>query len=133
MQRVQSRQLPFLPTARAADHQRTLVADAKGIAVCSVNVTDSALFATADPKGVAACKSKTGDPIVSVETTHGVIRAATKAPYMFVSGISNRFGRFGDEVGGAGYVQTFPAAHNAGVVLCEVIAALNAHWKSAQP
>jgi hypothetical protein len=34
----------------------------------------------------------------SLETTHGLIRAQSNAPFMFVSGITDRVGSFHDEV-----------------------------------
>ncbi|HEV2349277.1 MAG TPA: hypothetical protein VG028_05455 [Terriglobia bacterium] len=131
--KLQSFQLKFLATGRTGDHQRTLICEPRGIALCDVNVTDNTLYATVDPQAVAACKKVTSDPIVSVETTHGVIRAVAGSSFLFVSGISNRFGRFVDEVGPAGYSQTFPAAHNAGLVLCGVISSLNEYWSNAPP
>lgn len=53
----------------------------------------------------------------SIETTHGVIRAQSEAPFMFVSGITDRVGSFHDEVDPRSYSQNFVAAHNAGIVI----------------
>lgn len=128
---LESLQQKFLATGRTADHQRAVICDPRGIAVCSVNITDNSQFAASDVQAVGACKLLTADPVLSVETTHGVIRVAVPGPFLFISGISNRFGRFLDEVGPAGYSQTFPAAHNAGLVLCGLISRLNEYWAPA--
>jgi hypothetical protein len=131
--KLQQVQLKFLPTGRTADHQRTIICEPRGIAVCDVNITDNAQYSTFDPQAVLACKQVASDPIISVETTHGVIRAVTGEAFIFISGISNRFGRFAEEVGPIGYSQTFPAAHNAGLTLCGIISNLNEYWSPASP
>ena len=55
--------------------------------------------------------------MASIETTHGIIRAASAAPFLFVSGITDTVGRFDLEVTPRVYAQNVVAAHNAGVTL----------------
>jgi hypothetical protein len=57
----------------------------------------------------------------SVETTHGLIRAQTNAPFLFVSGITDRVGSFHDEVYPRSYAQNMVAAHNAGVAIAWIL------------
>lgn len=57
----------------------------------------------------------------SLETTHGVIRLSVEAPFLFVSGITDRVGFFADEVNPRAYAQNFVAAHNAGIVVAWMI------------
>ena len=61
----------------------------------------------------------------SLETTHGVIRAQSEAPFMFVSGITDRVGSFHDEVDPRAYTQNFVAAHNAGIVIAWMLPNIN--------
>lgn len=53
----------------------------------------------------------------SLETTHGLIRAHSEAPFMFVSGIVDRVGHFGEDVSPRKYAQNAMGAHNAGIVV----------------
>ena len=68
------------------------------------------------------------DPAVgrSLETTHGLIRVQADAPFIFISGITDRVGHFDDEVGSRSYAQNTVAAHNAGIVLAWMIPKVNA-------
>jgi len=60
----------------------------------------------------------------SLETTHGLIRLSTTAPFIFVSGITDRIGLFNEEVGPRDYAQNFVAAHNAAIALGNLLPAL---------
>lgn len=53
----------------------------------------------------------------SIETTHGLIRLCIERPYLYVSGIANQVGRFGNEVAGNKYSQNYAACHNAAVCI----------------
>lgn len=55
-------------------------------------------------------------PPSSNETTHGLIRLQSDAPFLFISGITDTLGSFNAEVAPRPYSQNFAAAHNAGVV-----------------
>lgn len=87
-------------------------------AVSDVNVLNYDDFAWADAETLSSFQEHSdGSPIGSLETTHAVIRIASDAPFMFVSGIANRFLRFNKEAATNDYAQNFVAAHNAGVVI----------------
>ena len=62
----------------------------------------------------------------SLETTHGLIRAQTNAPFLFVSGITDRVGSFNDEVDPRSYAQNTVAAHNAGVAIAWMLPTIDA-------
>lgn len=80
------------------------------------------LFAWADPRAVSSFKRHSdGSPVGSLETTHAVIRLASDAPFLFVSGIANRVGRFNEETAIRSYAQNFVAAHNAGIVVAWMV------------
>jgi hypothetical protein len=64
-----------------------------------------------------------------VETTHGVIRSCTEAPFAFLSGIVDRVGHFEDDVQPLVDAQNFVGAHNAGIVGAVVVGRLLA-WMS---
>lgn len=88
------------------------------VAVSGVNVLNYDDFAWADAQTLRSFREHSdGSPIGSLETTHAVIRTASDAPFMFVSGIANRFLRFNKEAATKDYAQNFVAAHNAGVVI----------------
>ncbi|MBD0372730.1 MAG: hypothetical protein ICV60_17935 [Pyrinomonadaceae bacterium] len=94
----------------------------KGVALGTVNVTDYAEYQKADEATVKAFEqSGSSDAAMSVETTHGVIRSQSEAPFIFISAITDRVGHFDTEVGPNEYAQNFAAAHNAGVVLAAML------------
>lgn len=59
--------------------------------------------------------------IGSLETTHGIVRLQSEAPFIFVSGITDRIGHFNEDVGLRSYAQNFACAHNAGVATAWLI------------
>lgn len=68
------------------------------------------------------------NPVASVETTHGIIRLASNAPFAFISGITDRLNHFSDDVSakdGKGNdkteAQNFAAAFNIGVYLASML------------
>ncbi|MFB6454777.1 hypothetical protein ACE38W_05850 [Chitinophaga sp. Hz27] len=106
-----------------------VMSDKDYIGVSVVNITNYADYATSDTSGLQAL-ANTGNklPVGSVETTHGVIRLLCKAPFIFMSGITDREGHFDDDVNGKdanGNVKTeaqnFTAAFNIGVCLANMI------------
>jgi hypothetical protein len=69
------------------------------VALSGVNVTDPAKYAQSDGDTLAAFdRAKTGCPAKSLETTHGLIRLQSTAPFLFISGITDRVGHFDTDV-----------------------------------
>jgi hypothetical protein len=90
----------------------------ENVALGTINVTDTAEYASADLQTVSESARAPGTgPLVSLETTHGLIRIQCKTPFLFISGITNRLGHFDEEVKPRSYSQNTVAAHNAGVAL----------------
>jgi hypothetical protein len=99
-----------------------VIAASNYTAVGTVNVTNYDNYTWADPESLAALKA-TGErvPVGSVETTHGLIRLQSEAPFIFISGITDRLGYFNMEVSSNGTAQNFAAAFNGGVVAAWLI------------
>lgn len=97
------------------------------VALGTVNVTDYRKYAEKDLLTVqefAALRDTAN--VVSLETTHGLIRArAGEYPFLFVSGIVNRFQRFGTDVDPRRDAQNTAGAHNAGVVVTWMLSILD--------
>lgn len=111
-----SQRMVAVPRAPAASLE--LRADAKCTAVSEVNIVDRNDYGKFDERTVEIARQHGADAVGSLETTHGVIRLSSEAPFAFVSGITNRLGRFADEVTvqpDTAYAQNVAAAHNAGV------------------
>lgn len=96
-----------------------LVVIGNGLAALGVvNITNYDDYTWADAAGIKAfAAAGTNAQIGSVETTHGVIRSASEAPFLFVSGIADVVGTFDFEVAPRVYGQNFVAAHNAAIAL----------------
>jgi hypothetical protein len=120
----------LIPPPKNAAATLSVNVNADFVSVTEINVTNSADYATADQAVLDAyAASKIANPVGSLETTHGVIRAcfpkpADPVPFMFVSGITDRVGQFNNEVLPALYQQNFVAAHNAGVAVAQMLPAL---------
>lgn len=102
---------------RAANNppiETRLIHDSEGVAISAVNITNSADFEWADREAIQAAATGGITRVLSVETTHGLIRVLSEAPFIFLSGITDRVGYFAQEAG-YGYRQKFIAAHNAAV------------------
>jgi hypothetical protein len=80
--------------------QRPLVISGQNYAALSaVNITDYKDYAWADHDAIHAYNAGGfKSPLGSMETTHGLIKLATKAPIIFLSGITDRIGHFNMEV-----------------------------------
>ncbi len=126
---LQSAQKSLLRPFLHPSEKITLLINKNYVAVGSVNITNYAEYSLADSAAMEAFK-KAGIsvPAGSVETTHGVIRLMCDAPFMFMSGITDRFQHFDDDVDGKdsdGNVKTtaqnYTAAFNIGVVLSIVL------------
>jgi hypothetical protein len=95
-----------------------VVADYINVGLGAVNVTDYSEYSFIDPITAKTFWSKVHDAkAASIETTHGIIRVQSDSPFLFVSGIVDRFGYFDQEVNPRGHAQNTAAAHNAGVVV----------------
>jgi hypothetical protein len=116
----------FLVPPLNAATQGSLLADYSYVALGTINVTDVKEYAQADRLTLDAylTKYKRVDA-KSLETTHGLIRVQSEAPFLFISGIANRMGRFDDDVKPRLYAQNTTAAHNAGIVLGQMIPKIN--------
>jgi hypothetical protein len=115
----------LLPPLNPADAPRVL-AEYPNVGLSGVNVTDYAKYAQADSDTLSAFnKLNSGLPAKSLETTHGLIRSQSSAPFLFISGITDRVGYFDTEVQPRPYAQNTVAAYNAGIVLGEILAAMD--------
>ena len=96
-------------------------------ALGTINVTNSADYTTRDPLTIQAFNAlETAATPVSLETTHGLIRAESRnCPFLFVSGIVNRFQRFGTDVVPRLSSQNTVGAQNAGVVVAWMLSSLD--------
>lgn len=109
-----------------------MAAAANYTAVGVANITNYDDYAWADDEALHKfndmnVRRKEKFPIGSLETTHGIIRLQSGAPFMFVSGITDRIGCFNMEVGSRPYAQNFACAHNAGVVAAWLIPRIVKH------
>jgi hypothetical protein len=99
------------------------------VAVSTVNVTDFKEYAIKDRETILAlANAGVTAPVGSVETTHGVIRVQSNAPFMFITGIPNRFGKFDDDMGGKPEAQNYVAGFNAGIAAAYLLPVLNAAY-----
>lgn len=106
--------------------QTLLLARHDYVAVGAVNVTDYSEYAATDAKALAAFAQNENISLArSLETTHGIIRCLSEAPFIFISGITDRVGHFAEEVAPRTYAQNFVAAHNAGIVLAWLLGRAN--------
>ena len=97
------------------------------VALAAVNVTDYAEYEETDLATLDTFLAKYPQRNAkSLETTHGLIRASSSAPFIFVSGITDRVGFFADEVGPRSYAQNSVAAHNAGVAVAWMLPNIDA-------
>jgi hypothetical protein len=115
----------FLSAVLSPAKPPILAISADFLALSSVNVTDYSAYEWVDPAAIAAVQqASVPNPIGSVETTHAVIRVQSDAPFLFVSGIANRVGKYALDAAPRDYAQNFVASHNAGVALAWLITLL---------
>jgi hypothetical protein len=95
------------------------------VSVGVVNVTNYADYDWTDQQALDAfAAAAPGATAGSLETTHGVIRSASDAPFLYVSGYVNGVGQFQQQTAANSYSQNFVGAHNAGVALAWLLDAL---------
>lgn len=112
----------MIPAPNVPSKTLELLANPDYTAVSEVNIVDTNDYGKFDAESVQLASAAGGDPIASVETTHGLIRLQSEAPFVFLSGITDRLGHFNDEVTIKNpYRQNFVAAHNAGIVAAWII------------
>ena len=115
----------IVPPMNPASQQR-LIAASSYTAVGVVNITNYDDYIWADEKALRAFETtfevaEGKAQIGSLETTHGIIRLQSEAPFIFVSGITDRIGHFNVDMGTRPYAQSFTCAHNAGVATAWLI------------
>ncbi len=112
----------FIVPPIAPARERIVISAFNYTAVGVVNVTNYDDYAWADHEALAAFEdAETKNLVGSIETTHSVIRIQSEAPFVFVSGITDRLGAFNMEVASRAYSQNFACAHNAGVLTAWLI------------
>ncbi len=116
----------FLPVPLNPSCSVDLSFGLRDVALGTVNVTDPRVYTEKDRLTVQAfaALAQPADPI-SLETTHGLIRIRAECPFLFVSGIVNRFQRFGTDVASRADAQNTAGAHNAGVVVTWMLSSLD--------
>lgn len=124
----------IVPPMNPASQQRLFVAS-RYTAVGVVNITNYDDYVWADENALHAFEETTeavggNAQIGSLETTHGIIRLQSEAPFIFVSGITDRIGHFNVDVGMRPYAQNFACAHNAGVATAWLIPAITRYLSS---
>lgn len=113
-------------------NEMRVIANPDAVSVGVVNVTDYKEYDQSDKAAMDSLTAHGGGAIgISLETTHGLIRAMyqqvaesdarTAFPFLFISGITDRVGHFADEVSKNEYAQNFAASHNMGVVLAWMV------------
>jgi hypothetical protein len=114
----------FLPLPKHPSPSPIITTGYSGVALGTLNVTDYNEYKFKDPESVKAYEaSGHTDTPVSLETTHGLIRLASDpAPFVFVSGITDSFLHFDQQVGSVGDAQDFAAAYNAGITVRYMLA-----------
>jgi hypothetical protein len=122
----------FIPPPLNPARDLLLIAAHNYTALGVVNVTNYDDYTWADRAALKAFQdTQPKNPIGSVETTHGIIRLQSAAPFIFISGIVDREDSFNMEVTPRGYAQNFVGAHNAGVAAAWLIPRIVSLVKSA--
>lgn len=114
------------PTNPAPDGQRFYL-HPDFCAIGDINVTNYAEYGAKDAAAGKAFKDASLSLGVSLETTHGLIYAAARdhfmeqdPPFLFVSGVVDRFTQFSLDVKKI-YAQNTTGAHNAGVAVAGLL------------
>lgn len=127
--------LLLCPPTNPATHGQHVYIDVDYAAIGDVNVTNYKEYQAKDQQAgdafISHCPGNSGG--VSLETTHGLIYAQAKTsvsdggppPFMFISGIVDRYLKFDTDVGPKTYAQNVTGAHNAGVMVAYLISIWN--------
>jgi len=118
--------LHFLPLRRNPSSSPIITVGLTDVGLGTINVTDYNEYKFKDPETVASYGARQyGATPVSLETTHGLIRLASDpAPYLFVTGITDSFLHFDEQVGTPAMAdsQNFAAGYNAGITVRYILA-----------
>jgi hypothetical protein len=120
----------FLPPPVAPANPLLVMAGNGFISLGHVNCTNYDDFSWSPQRAVESFNDNASGPgeIGSIESTHGLIRLISEAPFLYVSGIVDTVGLFNVQVTPRVYAQNTVAAHNAAIALAwllsDVIAAL---------
>jgi hypothetical protein len=132
--RLQSLETALLcPPNNPATSGQHIYGDASYAALGLINVTNYTEYTVKDKETgnsfLSKCPGNTGG--VSLETTHGLVYAAARAffkdtdpPFFFVSGITDRYTMFDQDVQPKVYAQNVSCAHNAGVMVAQLVSDL---------
>jgi len=120
------------PPTNPATSGQHVYANPAYVSIGDVNVTNYTEYAAKDSEaGQSFIVHCPGNPNgVSMETTHGLIYATARnycggdPPFMFVSGVVDRFTLFSVDVSPKVYAQNVTGAQNAGVVVAQLVASL---------
>jgi hypothetical protein len=116
----------FLPVPHALAPSNRSFVHYDNVALACVNVTDYSEYAATDKDTVQSFDSTSRrGKASSIETTHGLIRVQSNAPFLFVSGVTDRLGHFDQEVNPRIHSQNTAAAHNAGVALAWLLPSID--------
>jgi hypothetical protein len=117
----------FLPVPTNPSAATNISIGLGDVALSTINVTDPTYYAAGDNLTLAAFSSLKSDAQpTSLETTHGLIRMQSDSPFIFISGIVNRFQQFGLDVSPRSNAQNTAGAYNAGVATVWMLSALDA-------
>ena len=93
------------------------------VALSEVNITNYDDYAWTDRLAFERFRAENpAAPGGSIETTHALIRIMSDAPFIFVSGLTDRLGYFNQDLGPRTVGQNFLAAHNAGIAVVWTLA-----------
>lgn len=97
-------------------------------AASSINVTDYSEYTRVDEEGRRHFEQvpSPGFRLVSLETTHGVVKISTARPILFLSPITDRLGHFDDDVTDT---QNYVCAFNGGLALGQLFCELAKYLK----
>ena len=113
--------LHFLPLKRNPSSSPVITTAREDVALGTLNVTGYNEYKFKDPETVTSYLAHRHHAIpVSLETTHGLIRlACDPAPFIFVTGITDSFLHFDEQVGVPALAdsQNFAAAYNTGITV----------------
>ncbi|MDD4921644.1 MAG: hypothetical protein PHS30_04090 [Bacteroidales bacterium] len=126
-------QLLLSPPTNPSPLRQHIYVDEKYVALGDVNVTDYTKYTQKDQETGDDFFAKYPDNLdgVSLETTHCLIYQAAKnhngsqnPPFIFVSGITDRYTMFSSDVNPKVYGQNVSCAHNAGVAVAYILSQL---------
>lgn len=125
--------LLLCPPTNPSPLKQHFYVDEQYVALGDVNVTDYTKYAEKDKETGDDYLSATNKDVngLSLETTHGLIYLSAKnymnnqtPPFIFISGVVDRYTQFATDVNPKVYAQNVSGAHNAGVATAYVLSKL---------